>query len=193
MVLLFTPHFSELAKEAAPGKETCSKVGHGTDSDRFLTRAKMLKFIRALLASWLLFCLVISESYSGNLKAVLTTPGFTRSAESVGDIVGGGYRWQMVNYFDSFTEAMANSDEPDMKRLWEGMNFQEYAPMPDVRTKHFSCDMCMCISLKMDNSFQLKDVFAGSTVHIDWFLGLETSVKVHYTTPGGKPLVVSYN
>lgn len=48
--------------------------------------------IRALLASWLIYCLVISESYSGNLKAFLTKPGFTKSAESIEDVVSGDYK-----------------------------------------------------------------------------------------------------
>lgn len=55
-----------------------------------MTLRFMLLF-RVLLAAWLFYCLVISESYRGNLKAVLTRPDFTKSAETIEEVVSGNF------------------------------------------------------------------------------------------------------
>lgn len=39
--------------------------------------------LRLLLAVWILYCLVISASYSGNLKAYLTTPSYSKNIDSL--------------------------------------------------------------------------------------------------------------
>lgn len=45
----------------------------------------------------------------------------------------------------------------------------------------------------LDHQFQLKDVYSGNTVFLEWIMSLEAAVKVHYTTPSGKQLVTPKN
>lgn len=54
-------------------------------------RGPFILFFRILMGSWLLYSLIISNGFSGALKAVLTRPDFTKSAETIEDFVYGDY------------------------------------------------------------------------------------------------------
>ena len=39
--------------------------------------------LRMLLAAWILFSLIVGASYTGNLKAYLSAPSFTKSINTI--------------------------------------------------------------------------------------------------------------
>ena len=43
--------------------------------------------IRWAIATWLLFCLVVTQSFAGNLKAFLTTPSFTEPINTLKEVM----------------------------------------------------------------------------------------------------------
>lgn len=80
----------------------------------------------------MMYCLVIASSYSGNLKAFLTTPKYTKSLRSLEEIVNSGLRWEMVDYANEDAAIMSTSTDPVIRTIWDDKVEIGYAPTPDV-------------------------------------------------------------
>ena len=95
--------------------------------------------LRLLLSVWILFCLTLGASYSGSLKAFLTTPGYTKPINSleevgrrrcsvlylcvVGQVVESGLPWGMVLYGEEEEEMMASSPQGSaIRTIWDNKN-----------------------------------------------------------------------
>ena len=51
--------------------------------------------LRIAVAVWILFCLIMTQSYAGNLKAYLTTPAYSEPIDTLQQV--------KVIFHDSFT------------------------------------------------------------------------------------------
>ena len=86
-----------------------------------------------MIGVWVLYCLVASSSYAGNLKAFLTTPSFTKSINTLAEVLASGLPWGMVLYGEEEEEMMAQSEDPVVRRIWQEKIVTEYSPTPKVR------------------------------------------------------------
>ncbi len=87
---------------------------------------------RFLLGIWILTVMVISASYSGELKAYLTRSDYTKPINTLVDLIASGLLWQMVLYGEDFETVMATTDDPVLKRIWKHKMVVEFAANPDV-------------------------------------------------------------
>ena len=75
----------------------------------------------------------MSSSYSGNLKAHLTTPTFTKPINSLADVIESGLEWGMVMYGEEEERMMAESTDPVISTIWRDKIEEPYRPIPPVR------------------------------------------------------------
>ena len=85
-----------------------------------------------MLAAWVLFCMVMGASYTGNLKAYLTTPSFTEPIDSLEQIDASGYELEIIAGGEEEAVMMETSTDPLMMRIWSKMNILEFEAVPDV-------------------------------------------------------------
>ena len=81
---------------------------------------------------WLIYCIVISSSYAGNLMAFMTTPSLTSPIDTLKQVLDSGLSWAMVLYGEEEEEMMQKSTDPVIKRIWDEKMVEEYAPSPKV-------------------------------------------------------------
>jgi hypothetical protein len=62
------------------------------------TRSEKATALRFVIAVWIFYCLVMSSSYAGSLKAYMTTPGSTSPIDSLYEVIESGLPWGMVLY-----------------------------------------------------------------------------------------------
>ena len=43
--------------------------------------------VRIAVAVWILYCLIITQSYAGNLKAYLTTPAYSKPIDTLQEVI----------------------------------------------------------------------------------------------------------
>ena len=79
------------------------------------------------MATWLLVCLILSESYAGNLRAFLTTPTHGKGINTWADILDSGLPWDMVIYGTDIEVLMATTDDPVLSKIWNGMDKLGYS------------------------------------------------------------------
>lgn len=95
----------------------------------------------------------------------------------------------MVDWEDEDAGFMAASTDPAMIKLREGMKYIEYEVVPEVRERN---KLLLALDNECDFSCtQLKDVYGGNTVYLDWYIALETALHLKYMTADGKPLVLA--
>ena len=56
-------------------------------------------YLRIVFAVWILYCVIISASYSGSLKAFLTLPVYQPPIDNLKDVLDSGLPWGMVSTF----------------------------------------------------------------------------------------------
>ena len=72
----------------------------------------------------------------------------------------------MVLYGEEEEEMMANSEDPIIRTIWNNKIVAPYNAVP-----------------------QIRPVYEGKKVFIDWKSGLEPAIFVRYSTPAGDPLI----
>ena len=87
---------------------------------------------RIVIGVWIIYCLIISSGYSGNLKAYLTTPSFTQPMTTLKDVVDSGLPWGMVLYGEDEERLMAQSQDPIIQTIWRDKITEIYRPVPPV-------------------------------------------------------------
>ncbi len=85
---------------------------------------------RVVSLAWLLFTLIITSAYSGNLRAYLLKPKMHPAVETISDIVSSGLPWSMVLWGDDLGVSLSQAKDPDMKTFWEKMRSEEYSNFP---------------------------------------------------------------
>ena len=91
--------------------------------------------IRVVIAVWILYCLVIGSSYTGNLRAFLITPSFTDPINTLKEVVESGLEWGMVMYGEEEERMMAQSTDPVISAIWKYKVEEPYRPTPPVSCK----------------------------------------------------------
>ena len=86
---------------------------------------------------WLIYCIVISSSYAGNLMAFMTTPSLTSPIDTLKQVLDSGLSWAMVLYGEEEEEMMQKSADPVIKRIWDEKMVEEYAPSPKASNEAF--------------------------------------------------------
>ena len=85
--------------------------------------------MRVIIGVWMLYCLLITSAYTGNLKAFLTNPGLTAPIDTLEDVVASGLPWGMVLYGEEEEELMASSPIGSITRLiWDDKNVGQPPP-----------------------------------------------------------------
>ena len=87
---------------------------------------------RVVIAVWILYCLVIGSSYTGNLRAFLITPTFTKPINTLKEVVESGLEWGMVMYGEEEERMMAQSKDPVISAIWKYKIEEPYRPTPPV-------------------------------------------------------------
>ena len=77
-----------------------------------------LQTSRIVIGVWIIYCLIISSAYSGNLKAYLTTPMYSDPINSLKDVVESGLPWGMVLYGEDEERLMQQSQDPIIQTIW---------------------------------------------------------------------------
>ena len=72
------------------------------------------------------FSLVITTSYGGNLRAVLTNPQLTKPISNLEDVVNSGLSWNMVLFGENVERMLSESTDPVHKQFWRGKDILEY-------------------------------------------------------------------
>ena len=117
---------------------------------------------RILFGVWILYCFVISASYSGSLKAFLTTPEYGSPIDTLRDVLESGLPWGMVLYGEEEEMMMANSPlGSDIRTIWDGKIIKPYSP----------------------TVAEVDSVMAGKSIFIDWKSGLEPAIFSASRTP----------
>ena len=76
--------------------------------------------------------MVIGSSYTGNLKAHLTTPTFTKPINTLKEVVESGLEWGMVMYGEEEERMMAQSKDPVISAIWKYKVEEPYRSVPPV-------------------------------------------------------------
>ncbi len=88
--------------------------------------------LRWVIGVWFAYCLVMSSSYSGALKAYMTTPTFTAAINTLKGVLDSGLPWSMVLYGEEEEAMMAQSTDPIIKKIWDEKKVEQYSPTPKV-------------------------------------------------------------
>ena len=76
--------------------------------------------------------MIMGASYSGNLKAYLTTPVYTQPIDTLKKIVDSQMPIGMMLYGEEEEGLMAISEDPIIKHIWDNKYVVEFTPTPDV-------------------------------------------------------------
>ncbi len=66
----------------------------------------------------MLYCFIVSTSYSSTLKSYMTAPVMSKSLNSINDIVNGPLPWEFMIYFNAEEDTMAKMENKLHKKLW---------------------------------------------------------------------------
>ena len=127
------------------------------------TKSEKATALRIAIGVWILYCLIISNSYGGSLKAFLTSPQRTNPIDTLEQVIDSELPWEMVMYGEEEEEMMASSKDPVISKIWKGIIEVKYKPVPDI-----------------------YGVFKGEKVFIDWKSGLEPAVYVRFSKDSGE-------
>ncbi|CAF2743233.1 unnamed protein product [Lepeophtheirus salmonis] len=115
-----------------------------------------------LCGSWFIFCLIITAGYSSKLKSFLTNPIFSKSINTIEDVLESGLPWGMVNYDELEQQMIEKSNDSNIKKIWKDMEFLPFNALPDV-----------------ESAFQSKRIVFA------YRMGLQASVQSGYSTQDG--------
>ncbi|KAK3896246.1 hypothetical protein Pcinc_000069 [Petrolisthes cinctipes] len=79
--------------------------------------------VRIYLSFWLVFCLVATVSYFGNLTAFLTVPAFTSTIDSLQELVRSDFSWGVNDYGAADYQLLLSSKEPLYQEIFRGISF----------------------------------------------------------------------
>jgi hypothetical protein len=74
----------------------------------------------------------MGASYSGELKAYMTTPAYTSPIKTLSGVIESGLPWHMVLYGEEEEVLMSVSKDPVIKKIWNDKLIVEYASTPNV-------------------------------------------------------------
>ena len=105
---------------------------------------------RIIVGLWLCLALVLSSSYSGNLRAFILKPEHASSIDSVESIVSSGLPWNIVILGDILEiqlQQQADAGHPLYEKFWNGKETAEYTEFPYQRVINISniyIYLCKC-------------------------------------------------
>ncbi len=110
---------------------------------------------------------MVTSAYSGTLRAFLISPVLPNPVDTLEELVESGLSWNMVQYFHPLEEALATSDNPAKRKIWEDKVLVPYDAWPYER---------------------LKGVYDGKTAMLEW-KNFNSLLEAAFTLPNGQPLV----
>ena len=75
--------------------------------------------LRCICGIWMLVSLIITQAYSGSLKAFLTNPGLTVPISTVAELLESGFSWEMVLYGEDVEKELSESEDKALKTFWD--------------------------------------------------------------------------
>ena len=113
------------------------------------------------LVSWLVFCIIISAAYTGNLISFMTYPGMENPINTAQDILDSGYEIENYDYGGVDHAAFEATENPFYKEIWKKKSFvKSVGP-------------------------SMEKVIEGKTVFIDFLSSLTPNTKAVYSTSTG--------
>jgi hypothetical protein len=97
-----------------------------------------------VIGGWILPCY-----RSGVFGSIESLPTYT--SPSLAEVIKSVFSWQMVIYGATDEERFADSDDAEIKRIWDGKIVAEYASIPNVSEMDYDI-------------FQLFHYFIGSLI-----------------------------
>ena len=82
-------------------------------------------FHRVMIAVWCLSCLIVASSYTGNLKAHLTTPTVSAKIDSVQAIVDSGLPVEVYVNSRNIPRLLETSPDANIQKIWKDKLFQK--------------------------------------------------------------------
>ncbi|XP_042231341.1 glutamate receptor ionotropic, delta-2-like isoform X3 [Homarus americanus] len=79
--------------------------------------------VRVYSASWLLFCLVVTVSYVGNLTAFLTVPALSPTVDSLEELVNSDFVWGINDFGAADYQLFKTSKVPLYQEIFRGLTF----------------------------------------------------------------------
>ena len=114
-----------------------------------------------LLVSWLVFCIIISAAYSGNLISFMTYPGTENPLNTAQDIIESEYDIEIYDYGGATRAAFEATENIIFQEIWKRKSFVKSVG-PSV-----------------------EKVIEGKTVFIDLLASLIPSIKAGYASSTG--------
>ncbi len=87
-------------------------------------------FSRIICGTWILFSLVSSAAYSGNLRAFLTNPDMTDPIATLEDLFESEYPWTFVMYGETLEHQMERTTDLMLRAFWQGKRIVDYKAFP---------------------------------------------------------------
>ncbi|CAB4070113.1 unnamed protein product [Lepeophtheirus salmonis] len=94
-------------------------MGENEDSHKIPTSSALIW----LCCSWFNFCLISPAGYSTKLKSFLTNPIFSKSINTIEDVLESGLPWGMVNYDELEQHMMERINDSSIKKIWKDSSF----------------------------------------------------------------------
>ncbi|XP_063855481.1 uncharacterized protein LOC135097467 isoform X4 [Scylla paramamosain] len=79
--------------------------------------------VRVFIATWLLFCLVATVSFVGNLTAFLTVPAYSTTLETLEDLVRSDFTWGINDFGAADYQLFKTSEVPLYQEIFKGLTF----------------------------------------------------------------------
>ena len=84
-----------------------------------MDRIHTILLFRCVCGVWMLASLILTQAYSGTLKAYLTNPGLTAPIGTVDQLLESGLSWEMVLYGEDVETELSESEAPVLKAFWD--------------------------------------------------------------------------
>ena len=85
-----------------------------------------------MIASWLIYCFIISSAYAGNLKAFLTTKIVSKPINTLEEIINGGLPWKISIISHDDQLVLQETKNPTLQKIWKFREHVGYLPAPEV-------------------------------------------------------------
>ena len=80
------------------------------------TKSEKATALRIAIGVWILYCLIISNSYGGSLKAFLTSPQRTNPIDTLEQVIDSELPWEMCWKHNFFSKSFAEFVLPSFTR-----------------------------------------------------------------------------
>jgi hypothetical protein len=78
------------------------------------------------ISLWIFASFIFEYAYGGTLRALFTQPSTTKGIKTYAEVLASGLPWDMVLYGEELEDALAISEEPVPRAIWDGKIVAEF-------------------------------------------------------------------